>query len=67
MCVHFRDFQFARKTGLKFKKRSMKKFRGVGWGYVIQNQISPDFRFPEVVILQNRILELGLSCTSSLY
>ena len=35
----------------KSKKWSMKTFRGVGWGYMIQNQIlSPDFRFPEVDI-----------------
>ena len=47
---NFRDFQFLRETGSKYKKRSMKKFRRVGWGYVIQNQISPNFRFPEVRI-----------------
>ena len=33
-----------RETGSKTKMRSMKKFRGVGWGYVIRNQISPDFQ-----------------------
>ena len=37
-------------TGSKSKKWSMKKFRGMGWGYVIQNQISPNLRFPEVGI-----------------
>ena len=49
-CIYFSDFQFVWETGSKSKKRSMKKFRGAGWGYVIQNQISPDFRFPEVGI-----------------
>ena len=47
MCVHFSHFQFVRKTGSKSKKQSMKKNRGVGWGYMIQNQTSPDFSFPE--------------------
>ena len=39
-----------RETGSKSKKQSMKIIRGVGWGYMIQNQISPDFGFPEVSI-----------------
>ena len=33
-----------RETGSESKKWSVKKFRGVAWGYMIRNQISPDFR-----------------------
>ena len=40
-----------RETGSKSKKQSIKNFTGVGWGYMIQNQISPDFRFPKVGIV----------------
>ena len=37
-------------TGSKSKTQSMKKIRELGRVYVIQNQISSDFRFPEVGI-----------------
>ena len=50
MCVHFSVFQFVRTTRSKSKKRTMKKFRGVEWGYVFQNQTSPNFSFTEVGI-----------------
>ena len=37
-------------TGSKVQKAVYEKIKGLGWGYVIQNQISPNFRFPEVGI-----------------
>ena len=42
-----------RETGSKSKKPSMNKLGG--WGYAIQNQISPDFGFPEVGISVLRV------------
>ena len=53
--VYVRPFQRLsvcglRETGSNSIKRPMNRFRGWGGGDVIQNQTSPDFKFPAVSI-----------------